>query len=429
MARKKAETNILSDETVNDAAETNVTEAAATESDASENDMIADDAVETDAAVEGVLDKEPIAESSPEAEPTEEPNGEGVFEHDTALPELTAEPADKSAASAPTAQATGRPRRTRAKAVAQPPEAPTEASATALAALSSGFYNTDFNETDRDLSPDQRREWTAIYASFRSKTPLTGEVIGVDAYTMPIADKETKTVAMKQVLCLVIMDYRVKVIIPQTEIWYNDTDKLPDYVIKRMVGAKLDYVITNVDRNEECAIASRRLALGYNRNRFYRDKQQNAAGKSLICRLLVVGPKRILAECNGFDISISNRDISYTAIADLREEYRTGQELPVKLISCDPKRGTLEVSAKAVNPNPFDGADKRHPVNCTRRAVVSGSYAGGLFCRLADDTNCLCRYSPAYFDTEFFIGDTVLIAVTKFDYMRKRMYGRILSRG
>ena len=353
--------------------------------------------------------------------------------NDTATVELTA-PVVQSAENVGTPVTSDMPqekmpiRRTRAKnGITQPSEAALEKSVTA--SLATGFYNTDFNETDRDLSPDQRKEWTAIYASFRSKTPLTGEVIGVDVYTLPVVDQETKITTMRQVLCLVIMDYRVKVIIPQTEIWYNETDILPDYVIKRMVGAKLDYVVTHVDRSGECAVASRRLALGYNRNRFYWDKQQNAAGKILTCRLLVVGPKRILAECNGFDISISNRDISYTAIADLREEYRTGQELPVKLISYDPRSGTLEVSAKAVNPNPFDGADRRHPVNCTRRAVVSGSYAGGLFCRLVDDTNCLCRYSPAYFDTEFFIGDAVLIAVTKFDYARKRMYGRILSRG
>ena len=290
------------------------------------------------------------------------------------------------------------------------------------------FYNTDFNETDRDLSPDQLKEWTAIYASFRSKTPLAGDVIGVDSYTLPVTDRETRAVTMKQVLCLVVMDYRVKVIIPQTEVWYNETDALPDYVIRRMVGAKVDYVVTHVDRNGKCAVASRRLALGFKRNRFYKDRQ-NTEGRILSCQLLVVGPKRVLAECNGFDISINNRDLSYTAIADLRDEYRTGQELPVKLIRCDQQTGTLEVSAKAVNPNPFDGADRRHPVNCTRKAVVSGSYAGGLFCRLADDTNCLCRYSPAYFDTEFFIGDTVLIVITKFDFAKKRMYGKILSRG
>jgi|GEM_PF-918814 len=259
----------------------------------------------------------------------------------------------------------------------------------AESSVATNFYSTDFNETDRDLSPDQLKEWTAIYASFRSKTPLTGEVIGVDSYTLPVTDKEIRTVTVKQVLCL---------------------------------------VVTHVDRNGECAVASRRLALGFKRNRFYRDRQ-NTAGRILSCQLLVVGPKRVLAECNGFDISINNRNLSYTAIADLREEYRTGQELPVKLIRCNPQDGTLEVSAKAVNPNPFDGADRRHPVNCTRKAVVSGSYAGGLFCRLADDTNCLCRYSPAYFDTEFFIGDTVLISVTKFDFAKKRMYGRILSRG
>ena len=118
------------------------------------------------------------------------------------------------------------------------------------------FYDVDYNEMDRDLSPEQQREWTSIYASYRSRTPLTGTVIGVESHRLAVRNPETGETEAREIQCLVLMDFRVKVIIPAPEIWYNAEMSMPEYVVRRMVGAKVDYVITNVDREGECAIAS-----------------------------------------------------------------------------------------------------------------------------------------------------------------------------
>ncbi len=289
------------------------------------------------------------------------------------------------------------------------------------------FYDIDFKTLDRDLSPEQQKEWTAIYASFRSKTPLRGTVIGVDEYPLTMTNPETKEKVVKRINCLVVMEFRAKVIIPETEIWFNPDAQVPDYLIHQMVGAKVDYVITNVDREGECAIASRRAAMGYYRNRFFRDSR-NKAGKMLHCNLLVVGPKRTIAECCGFDLSLSNRDLSYTAILDLRNEYYPGQELLCKLLASDKEAEKIEVSVKEVNPNPFVGADQRHPMRSRRQAIISGSYAGGLFCRLSDDTTILCLYSPGQSDEEFYLGDKVLMMITRFDYEKKQIFGKIVTK-
>ena len=333
------------------------------------------------------------------------------------------------------AVSSGKPREARVvKRIKSPKDAYLAEAATFVRSLvevnnvSQSFFDVDYNELDKDLSPEQLKEWTAIYASYRSKTPLTGTVIGVDTHRLAVTDPVTKAIERRQILCLVIIDFRVKVIVPQTEIWHDTETNIPDYVIKRMVGAKIDYIITNVDRPGDCAIASRRMALGYARNHFFRDSRRTEPGQIQTCNVLVVGPSRIIAECNGFDLQLRNRDLSYTAIADLRTEYRPGQELKAKLINTDKMAETMEVSIKEVNPNPFIGADRRHPVGSTRQAVISGSYAGGLFCRLSDDTTCLCLYSPSYFSEEFYNGDSVLIAITQYDYNKMLIYGRIVSK-
>ncbi len=86
------------------------------------------------------------------------------------------------------------------------------------------------------------------------------------------------------------------------------------------------------------------------------------------------------------------------------------------------------ISVKEVNPNPFDGAELRHPVGCRRQAVISGKYAGGIFCTMKDGVTCLCLYSNNHFDTQFAIGDTVLIHITHYDERRKLIYARILAK-
>ena len=288
------------------------------------------------------------------------------------------------------------------------------------------FFQTDFRALDRDLSPEQMQEWNSIYASYRSQSILTGEVTGVDTNTVTFQNPETGQTERRTIRSLVIISYRVKVIIPETEIWVTGEER-PDHVTRSLVGAKVEYVILEVDRAGECAIASRKLAMQKQRRRF-RSLHAGQSGIRVPCRVLVTGPTRCLLECGGFDIPCTQRDLSYTAIADLREKYRPGQELEAILKGFAPETGKPVISVKEVNPNPFDGAELRHPVGCRRQAVISGKYAGGIFCSMKDGVTCLCLYSNNHFDTQFAIGDTVLIHITRYDERRKLIYARILAK-
>lgn len=193
----------------------------------------------------------------------------------------------------------------------------------------SSFFQTDFRSLDRNLSPEQMQEWNSIYASYRSKSILTGTVVGVDDNRFEVRSPRTGLPERRTVRSLVIIGYRIKVLIPESEVWTPGEER-PDYVMRGMVGAKIDYVVMQVDREGECAIASRRLALAKQRRHFASLRRGHEPGAQLKCNLLVVGPRRVLAECGGYDVSLSQRDLSWTAIADLRNEYRPGQELPCR---------------------------------------------------------------------------------------------------
>ena len=54
-----------------------------------------------------------------------------------------------------------------------------------------------------------------------------------------------------------------------------------------------------------------------------------------------MGPRRCLAECYGHDIDLTQRELSYTAIADLRTQYRPGNELDCIVKGYDAPRREL----------------------------------------------------------------------------------------
>ena len=291
------------------------------------------------------------------------------------------------------------------------------------------IYDLNLNDLDRDLSAEQQQEWSAIYASYRSKSILSGTVIGSDQNTFNVLNRETGKNEKKTLNSIIIIGYRVKVLIPESEMWTPGEER-PNYVLENMVGSKIDYVILEIDRESEIAIGSRRMALSAKRHFFAntRGGREHKEGELLKCHVLAVGAKRCLVECNGYDINLSQKNLSYTSIADLREKYRPGQELDCLFKSYDKDTNRLFISVKEVNPNPFVGADNRHPVGSRRQAVISGKYAGGVFCTMPDDITCLCLYSTQHDDGNFNIGDSVIIVIKQYDYERQLIYGRILSK-
>ncbi len=85
-------------------------------------------------------------------------------------------------------------------------------------------------------------------------------------------------------------------------------------------------------------------------------------------------------------------------------------------------------SFMGTEPHPHDGAQIRHPIGSRRASMIMGKYQGGVFCRLDDFIDCLCIYSRRQYDQDFHVGDPVIVMVTKYDDVHKRIYGRIVSK-
>ena len=303
---------------------------------------------------------------------------------------------------------------------------PTKEAAESSDSEKKSFYDLDFRALDQGLLPEQRQEWNTIYASFRGRSVMHGTIIGVDPHTMTVRSAQTGQLETTRMYCAVVVPFRVRILIPEAEMWAENEER-PAFVLRNMPGAQIDFVITHVDREDGFAIASRRLALR-SRRYFFSTQPLCQPGSRVSCHVLAVGPRRCLVECYGYDVNLSQRDISYAAIPDLREQYHPGDELTCVVKQFDREAASLEISIKETVPNPFDEACLRHPVDCRRRAIIAGKYAGGVFCNLPDGAVIMCRYSFQYEDSDFKTGDTVMIVIQRYDEEKKQIFGKIVGR-
>ena len=84
------------------------------------------------------------------------------------------------------------------------------------------FFHLDFHKLDRNLSEEERREWNAIYASYRGGSPLSGTVIGVDMFSLNVRSRRTGEVRKRELSCAIVVPYRVRILIPETEMWSGE---------------------------------------------------------------------------------------------------------------------------------------------------------------------------------------------------------------
>ena len=286
------------------------------------------------------------------------------------------------------------------------------------------FEELNVLEADKDLTEEQQRVWNAIYASYRSASILTGKILGIDSKTIPVKKLRRGKQEEKTVYYLVVVYSHVKVIIPEEEVWHGEMK--PSHILRSMIGAEIDFVITDIDREGDCCVASRRIALDIRRRAIRRMRVKK--GKRMPVDIIAVGKNKLLSSMSGYDITLSQIDLSYAMIPNLKERYHTGNKLMAVIKEYDEKKDTVVISVKEAEPHPFIGADVRHPINSRRASVITGKYKGGVFCQLEENLDCFCTYSQNQYDEDFEIGDQVIIAITNFNYDSKQVYGKIVAK-
>lgn len=116
-------------------------------------------------------------------------------------------------------------------------------------------------------------------------------------------------------------------------------------------------------------------------------------------------------------------------LREAERKLRENQEQNVKNSTAyDSTKDELIISVKETETNPILGAEQRHPVGSRRLAVISGKYGGGVFCNLPDGVVCMCNYSFQHEDSDFMVGENVMLVVQRYNEEKLQMFGKILSK-
>ena len=286
------------------------------------------------------------------------------------------------------------------------------------------FKELNFAEIDKNLSEQERQEWQAIYASYRSGSVLTGQVVGVDEHEISYTPKGKRKAEKQIIRCLIVIPYRVKIIIPDAEA-FLDFEEPPS--LQSMNGANISFIVTEVDRMAGVAIASRKQALEQIKR--VNARRRLEAGQVINVDVISVGRGVCTVTYRGYDVMLMQKDVSHNTVPDLRMILNPGEVKKALVKEFDRKGNILKLSIKDTIPHPFDGVEIRHPVGSTRIARIVGKYGGGVYCRLFDGaTEILCSYATMEYDGDYRIGDNVEVLIRKYNYERKLIYGKILRK-
>ena len=83
------------------------------------------------------------------------------------------------------------------------------------------FKDLNLAEMDKNLTEPEKAEWQAIYASYRSGSVLTGQVVGVDEHEVSYTPEGKRKAEKRLIRCLIVIPYRVKIIIPDVEVFLD----------------------------------------------------------------------------------------------------------------------------------------------------------------------------------------------------------------
>lgn len=139
--------------------------------------------------------------------------------------------------------------------------------------------------------------------------------------------------------------------------------------------------------------------------------------------------KPVMAE----EITAGNADNA--APADLMpdsnaEESITSEAVPTETLLEGINENDAEGSVQTEKPESVSAekASEEAMLGSRRLAVISGKYGGGVFCNLPDGVVCMCNYSFQHEDSDFMVGENVMLVVQRYNEEKLQMFGKILSK-
>lgn len=260
--------------------------------------------------------------------------------------------------------------------------------------------------------------WQNINTSWQKGKILTGIAVAIETEKIKLTiDNELKE---KEINSLIVNFKNIKVLIPAEELKEGKTDKK---TLRNMIGAELRFVIIEVDKLTNKAVASRRKAMELLQKIQFK---KYTVGDKVYSKVISVYPKFIDVECLGKDVRLRAGDLEYGFIANLSNNYQVGDKIKTIIKKIDFDTGNLIISHKETKQDPYQVARKNYVESGEYLGIISGYSDNGVFVKLEQGIDTMASL-PNWMETPPMPGDKVVVKVKKIQPEKRKIYSSLLK--
>ncbi len=194
--------------------------------------------------------------------------------------------------------------------------------------------------------------------------------------------------------------------------------------IAEFVGKQMMVKIIEIDKSKHRIVASRKAFLNDEKKKVWDNIEKDQVVKGTVRRLADFGA---FVDIGGVDGLVHVTDLAWYRVKHPSDVVTPGQEVMVKIINVDKDKERIQLSMKALQPQPWETADERYPVGSIVEGKVVRITTFGAFVELEPGLDGLVHISQcalkriAKVEDAVQVGQTVRVKVLKVDKEAKRI--------
>lgn len=260
--------------------------------------------------------------------------------------------------------------------------------------------------------------WQNINTSWHKGKILTGTAIAIETEKVKLTvDKKVKE---KEIDSLIVNFKNIKVLIPAEELRNGKVDKK---ILRNMIGSELKFVIIEIDKLTNKAVASRKKAMDMLQKI---QLKRYAVGDKIFCKVIMVYPKFIEVECLGKDLKLKAEDLEYGYVANLSNIYQVGDKIKTVIKNINADEGILVVSHKETKQDPYMVVRKNYVEGGEYLGIISGYSDNGVFVKLEQGIDTMASL-PNWMESPPMPGDKVIVKVKRIQSEKRKIYSSLLK--
>ncbi len=220
------------------------------------------------------------------------------------------------------------------------------------------------------------------------------------------------------------VDIGIPAFLPGSQV---DTQRITNF--DQFVGQEVTGQILKVNKKRGNVIISRRKYLEEQRSVDKKKALENINEDQIIMGIVKnITNYGVFVDVGGIDGLLHITDMSWGRITHPSEMLKIGDEITVKVLSFDKQFEKISLGIKQLSDNPWEGIDKKYPIESTIEGKISSITDYGLFVEVEKGVEGLVHISEISWTERisnlskyYNVGDTIKVKVVALDKDNRRM--------